>query len=276
MDEHEVLRLARLNEVESWREQTRWAGRRGEIVEADGILRFASATDFPVSFNGVVRLDAGVGARAVLDEAEAWFSARDRGFSLCVEGGGDPDDPAAAAEPDRDLVAEAARRGLTPLGEGNPVMVCHRPHGRAEVPAGVELRWVDDLGTADDFVAVADAAFQRLGMTPGAIEQACADRARLLEPHLAEVVAYEEGEPLACAQVLLAGGIAGVYYVGTIEAASGRGLGDVVTRAVTARGFELGAPLVCLQASPMGAGTYRRMGYEVVGRSTSLVRFPDG
>ena len=46
-----------------------------------------------------------------------------------------------------------------------------------------------------------------------------------------------------------------------VIAARGRGLVELVTRAVTNLGFDGGAPFVMLQASPMGAAVYRRMGY---------------
>ena len=85
---------------------------------------------------------------------------------------------------------------------------------------------------------------------------------RFLEPHIAAVVAYRGDEPVAAAMTLLSHGIAGVYWVATLAAARGQGLADVVTRAVTNRGFELGAAVNTLQASPMGESIYRRMGYE--------------
>ena len=65
----------------------------------------------------------------------------------------------------------------------------------------------------------------------------------------------------------------GVDRVGTVEAARGRGLGDLVTRAVTNRSLDEGAPACTLQASPMGEPIYARMGYEQIYRYRGLVRF---
>jgi hypothetical protein len=67
---------------------------------------------------------------------------------------------------------------------------------------------------------------------------------------------------VSCAQILVSHGIAGVYWVGSLEAARGRGIAEAVTRHVTNLGFDLGAADVQLQASPMGEPIYRRMGYE--------------
>ena len=87
------------------------------------------------------------------------------------------------------------------------------------------------------------------------------------------VIAWEGDQPLATAQVVLSHGVAGVYYVGTVEAARGRGLAELVTRTVTNLGFDLGAALVTLQASSMGDPIYRRMGYREVYRYTTHTRF---
>jgi hypothetical protein len=96
---------------------------------------------------------------------------------------------------------------------------------------------------------------------------------RVLVPHVKTVVAADGTTPVACAQLLLGNGVAGVYYVGTVAAARGRGLAELVTRYVTNLGFELGAPVVTLQASSMGEPIYRRMGYREISRYTTHTRF---
>ncbi len=59
-------------------------------------------------------------------------------------------------------------------------------------------------------------------------------------------------------------GVAGIYWVGSLERARGKGLGEATTAAATNAGFELGADLASLQASPMGKPIYERMGYETL------------
>lgn len=258
------MRLARLNHLEYLRSLSRWSGRRGELEERDGVLRWATATDFPVTCNGTVRLDRTVPADQVVAAADTWFGARGRGWSISM------DEPTGA---DADLAAAASAAGLVDL-HGTPTMVRRSPLRPARASDGIELRWLREGGDPDHFVTVADQAFRRLGMTAGAIEEMCADRGALLEPHLDAVLAHDSttGEPLACAQ-LLSHGIAGIFYVGALEHARGRGLGELVTRAVTNRAFERGAAFTSLQATEMGHPVYRRMGYEDVGRYASFVRF---
>jgi predicted acetyltransferase len=57
-------------------------------------------------------------------------------------------------------------------------------------------------------------------------------------------------------------GVAGIYWVGSLERARGKGLGRAVTVAATNAGFGLGADVASLQASPMGKPIYLELGYE--------------
>ncbi len=65
---------------------------------------------------------------------------------------------------------------------------------------------------------------------------------------------------------ILSHGIAGVYWVGTVEEARGYGLGDLCTRTVSNAAFDRGAKRVVLQASKQGEPIYLRMGYREVTR----------
>ena len=56
-------------------------------------------------------------------------------------------------------------------------------------------------------------------------------------------------------------GIAGIYWVGTVKAARGRGLAEYCVREVGNAAFARGARKVILQASQFGEPVYKRMGY---------------
>jgi hypothetical protein len=241
----------------------RWSGHRGEIVERDGVVMFATATEFPVLCNGAMRIDDATPAEQVLDLADEWFGERGRGWSLVTSDLG--------ADADADLVAAATARGLLPVG-ASPGMVCESPLEPAVLPDGIEARWLHEDGRVADFVTVCDSAYQSLGMPPQVIVEMVRDPARVVGPHLRTVVLHDGGEPLAAAQLLLSHGAAGVYFVGTLEAARGRGLAELATRLVTNLAFELGAPWVTLQASSMGEAIYRRMGYVDLNGTATLAR----
>lgn len=259
-DDARLARLARLDFVEFLRHLARTSGRRGRIEERDGLLCYATGTEFPVTCNGAVRLDPALPAGETVERADAWFGALGRGYTLHVR---DLDE-------DAELVEVATAAGLLALG-GSPAMVCRA--ALDPVDPTLDLRWVGGGGRIEDALEISDRAYQSLGMPEGVILEMSTDLAHLAEPHVHTVVAHLDGAPVATAQVLLSHGIAGVYYVGTLEAARGRGLAEAVTRAVTNRGFELGAEFASLQASTMGEAIYRRMGYEELERYRSLVRF---
>ena len=256
-DHATIAELADASYVEFARETARWSGGRGEISERDGVVLFAAASDFPVSMNGVVRVDRATPASVVLDLSEAWFAERGRGYSLSTNGFGD---------------GEAVDRGLLHLMD-TPAMVCDARLPDGNAPDGIELRMAASADDIAAFVAINDAAYQTLGMPASVIADSVLAPERVLAPHVRTVIAWEGDTPLATAQILLSHGIAGVYYVGTVEAARGRGLAELVTRTVTNLGFDLGAALVTLQASTMGDPIYRRMGYREIYRYTTHTRF---
>ncbi len=256
-----VALACRLNYVEFCRELGRWSGTGGAVVERDGLMLWATASTFPVSLNGVVRLDPSTPADQVIAFADEWFGARGTGYTVNVVDGADDDLRAAA---------EAA--GLLVLRD-SPQMVCDQPVVIPHPSDGVELVWLAEPTQVATFAELVDTAYQSLGAPAGAIRPSIVALDRVLDPHIETVLAVLDGEPVACAQLLLSHGMGGVYYVGTLEAARGRGLGELVTAAVTNRGFERGAAFVGLQASPMGEPIYRRMGYRDLYRQAGLVRF---
>jgi hypothetical protein len=239
-----------LNLLEFTREDVRWQSPH-TLLETDGVMLFAGASDFPAFNNGVHRVDERVPGSVVVERAQEFFAARQRGFSIWVRDTGE----------DEDLRAAADAAGILPLG-GSPQMVCRARLPEVPLPDGVEIRMVEDEAGAAAFTDVVAAAYVSLGAPEEANRSHFSGRPSLHGPHLHSAVVYLDGEPVSCAQVLLSHGIAGVYWVASREAARGRGLAEAVTRHVTNLGFDLGAADVQLQASPMGEPIYRRMGYE--------------
>jgi ribosomal protein S18 acetylase RimI-like enzyme len=258
----EVAARCHANCIEYAREGARRSGPAGEIVERDGVLLFASASDFPVFANGTFRLDPAVPAEQVIDRADAWFGERGRGWSLGTTSWGGAD---------QDLAEAAAARGLLAVTD-TPGMVCDERLPDAPVPDGVEVRVLTTQEESEAFVAMADQAYTSLGLPAGVISAMSTTPMRL-PVHEVTVGAFDGADLLSGAQVFFSHGIAGVYCVGTAEAARGRGLAELVTRTVTNLGFDGGAPYVTLQASPMGEPIYRRMGYRELYRYATHARF---
>jgi hypothetical protein len=72
---------------------------------------------------------------------------------------------------------------------------------------------------------------------------------------------------------ILTHAVAGIYWVGTVPAARGKGLAELCTRAAGNAGFDMGARIASLQASVMGEPVYLKMGYVEVTRYPWAVRF---
>src|SRR5262249_17737546 len=83
----------------------------------------------------------------------------------------------------------------------------------------------------------------------------------LAGPMRTAFLAYRDGEPVAGAILYLSHEVAGVGWVGTVPESCGRGYGAAVTASVVAEGRRRGARFTNLQASPLGAPVYRRMGF---------------
>jgi hypothetical protein len=242
--------VGNLNLHEFTREDVRWQ-RPYTLLEEDGVMLFAGASDFPAFNNGAHRTDDRVPGEELVARARVFFAARDRGFSLWARDTGVDDDITAAAE--------AAGFGALAT---SPQMVCRKRLPDRPLPEGVEIRMVEDDAGAQAFADIVSVAYVSLGGPEDANRSHFSGRPSLRGPHLHSAVAYLDGEPVSCAQILLSHGIAGVYWVASLEAARGRGIAEAVTRHVTNLGFDLGAADVQLQASPMGEPIYRRMGYE--------------
>jgi ribosomal protein S18 acetylase RimI-like enzyme len=259
----EIDERAHLNFVDFCRQSARWSGDRGRVHEREGVMLYATGTEFPAVCNGVFRVDDRLTGTETIDLAEQWFAERRRGYTAWVR---EIDDI------DADIAAAAEAAGLLPVLD-EPEMICRRPIGAPELGDGVELRWMTTAAEVELFTSVNGRAYAVYGMPEQTIAEIVREPSALLGHPTHTVLAFLHGEPVGSAQLVMSDGFAGVYWVATIESARQMGLGEAVTRAVTDRAFRLGASAVGLQASPMGEPIYRRMGYETSYRYTGWVRF---
>jgi ribosomal protein S18 acetylase RimI-like enzyme len=237
----------------------------GEIDEGGGALSYAGRSDHPMAANGAFRTDDASDARDVVRRARDFFAARGRGFTLFARDHEGRDD---------DLVAAALEAGLVEV-YAMPEMICDHALDQGTAPAdGAELRRVSDEAGARDYLEVAGAAYATLGFPEAVLREDAGLAATLVVPGTAGFVAYEEGRPVSAAMCSNSHGVTGIFWVGSVEAARGRGLGEACTRAATNAGFEMGADFASLQASHMGEPIYRRMGYEEIYRYRLFLASP--
>jgi ribosomal protein S18 acetylase RimI-like enzyme len=240
------VRAAALNEQELWREMVRWSG--GRILEERGVLLVSGPSSY---LRVAIRLDPRVDGAAVLARATEFFAAESTGFIVLVRR---PDDE----DVERAALAAGFRAGWT-----ERPMAIEGPPSAGAPPDGIEVRVVADGPAVVDYGRVVALAND----DPGERERAplLFHDDTIIAPHIAAFVAYLGAEPVACAMTLVSHRVAGVFYVATVEHARRRGLGDALTRRAARAGFEMGAEAAWLGASEMGAGLYRRIGFEALG-----------
>jgi hypothetical protein len=221
-------------------------------IEAEpGWLFGAGGSTHPVISNGAFRRDDAVDAGEFIAQAKEFFEARGRGFSIWVRGD--------QAE-DRDLVGAAEAAGFQLVYE-MPEMTLRQKLAPPGVPAGAELRRLTATDQAADFWRVATTSYASIGFPPE-VFAGYTNHTGLLAENVVAFLALLDGEPVSIAMTMVSHGVAGIYWVGSLEQARGKGLGRAVTVAATNAGFDLGDKVAPLQASPMGKPIYLELGYE--------------
>jgi GNAT superfamily N-acetyltransferase len=254
-----LIELSDLNYFEALRELARRSG--GVVHDQDGLMLYTSSHPLPVLSNGAFRTENHLPAADVLARARDFFRTHRRGYTINIR-----------AHADADLDKAAREAGLVQLGNG-PGMVLDRRLPDADPPPGVTLRRVATTADAAAFADVMSAAYGTYGIPPDAAPALFARLETLVGPHIVTFLALlEDGTPAAGAMTIVTHGVAGIYWVGTIPQARGRGLAELCTRAAGNAGFDLGARIASLQASPMGEPVYRRMGYVEITRYPFLVQ----
>lgn len=76
---------------------------------------------------------------------------------------------------------------------------------------------------------------------------------------------YVDDTPVATAELTIAGDVGGIYNISTLQAYRRRGVGTAMTNHLLREAFGEGLDTAILQAAPMGAGIYRRLGFRESG-----------
>jgi ribosomal protein S18 acetylase RimI-like enzyme len=253
----EQILLSDLNYWEAMRDLSRRAG--GTVVDEDGLLLYTGGHPLPVLMNGCFRTDTRIPPAQVLARAERFFARHGRGYTIVTR-----------AHVDQELKTAAEASGLLLMGDMPDMVLDHRLPD-ATLPAGVELVRVTTEQDAKDYGWVQGVAYATYGM-PEDVLPASLPLDALHAPHIVAMLARVDGKPAAGAMVVVTHGVAGIYWVGTTPEARGKGLAELCTRAAGNAGFDRGACIAALQASPMGEPVYKRMGYVEVSRYPYLVQ----
>ena len=224
-----------------------------EVDAGEGMLLGAGSASHPTISNAAFRADDGLAPALFLERAREFFDARGRGFAIWARGGVDED---------RELIEAIEAAGCQQV-YAMPEMLLRAPAEEPPLAPGVEIRPLRGAAEAEAYWRIAAAAYASVGFPPEVF--GFYEGLEKLEGDAAAVfLALLDDEPVGISMTLLSHGVAGIYWVGSLERARGRGIGRAVTAAATNRGFELGADVASLQASHMGEPIYRAMGYETI------------
>jgi GNAT superfamily N-acetyltransferase len=233
------------NMQEMYREIGRWTP-GGFVVERGGLVMVGAPTGTITTNLAIVagRTDAAtIRAETERTYGELPFSVYTRGHA------------------DAALEASLAHDGFHPIA-ATPGMV-FGPGDGALAPPPPELAIepvADDAGRAA-YAEIMGEAYAVYG-SPEPSTRACFARLdSLVGPTTHALLGRVGGRPVAGATLYLSHGIGGIGWVGTRPDSFGRGYGAALASAVVAEGLRRGMPLLNLQASPMGAPVYRRLGF---------------
>jgi ribosomal protein S18 acetylase RimI-like enzyme len=127
-------------------------------------------------------------------------------------------------------------------------------------PSGLTIEQVSDVKTLAEWVPVSTSSFG----FPESVGTLFFDVLSSLGFELPwrHYIGRLMGTPVACSSFLLGeGGVAGIYFVGTVPEARGKGIGAALTLAPLLDARAMGYRIGVLGASQMGLPVYRRLGF---------------
>jgi hypothetical protein len=243
----ELLGLMDRNMVAMYRADTR-ATPGGAVMEAAGVV--LCGTPHGTAVNNMTIVVGPTTTRDIRAAAAQMYGPSRWPFSVWTR-----------AHADAELEADLARNGYHALialpgmafapGDGDPV----------PAPHGIVIRAVATDADRRAYAEVMVKAYAVYGAPEQATRERFAAPASLVGPDTRAFLAWKSGRAVAGATLVVAHGVGGVNWVGTHPDEFGRGYGAAVTWAVVEEGLRRGVRFLNLQASPMGAPVYRRMGF---------------
>lgn len=245
-DRNALLRHMDLNMWEMFRDMMR-GGRGCELSETPQYWMAYSPQG--TTFHNMVMVRDAIAAADLLAAIGEFYGRRNLPYSIWVR------DHADTA-----IEGELRERGFSDFTT-MPGMALLGDPGTQCAPPDLEIRAAqDDLGRREFLSVVAD-AYATYGAPRGYADDAFWSLESVCAPHVQGFVGYVNGVPVASAAVYITHCVAGIGWVGTIPEYRKRGYGEAVTWAAIREGFRRGGTFANLQASPMGAPVYERMGF---------------
>jgi ribosomal protein S18 acetylase RimI-like enzyme len=264
-DEADVLRaFAERDFIETWSLFGRLPG--ASVVDEAGVLLIVTGAPDPLA-NAVLRTrippgrdsDAAVGA--AIEATMARFDAADLPWTWW----------SLPSDVPGDIVERVARRGAGGV-ESAPLMVLADLGAvTPRVVAGLTVERVRDDAGIEAFLRLAEGALELTAVVADLLRALASVTGLGDDAPLRHYLGRLDGEAVGIATLHL-GSCAGVYNVGTLEAARGHGIGTALTAATLVDARSAGSRVAALQSSELGIGMYKRLGFVEVGTIRALGR----
>jgi ribosomal protein S18 acetylase RimI-like enzyme len=221
-----------------------------DFTREGGIVRWNAPLSHPW-FQGVLcENPAGRGSDNVIGECEAYFRAAGaQGFSwwldLDVRGTG--------------WEELLAARGFTYDNNTPGMAVDLGQLPEPSQPEGFRIDAVTDATALSLWARTCAEAYGMPAEAGGLMDQTMQGIG--LELPLRNYLGFLDDQPIATSSLFLGAGVAGIYTVGTLAAARGRGIGAAVTLAPLYEARAMGYRIGVLQSSEMGFSVYEGMGF---------------
>lgn len=222
-----------------------------EAHEDRGVTWFATGIPHPL-FNGVMTAQlAPRDADRRIDELIAEFRARGLPLEWTV----------GTSTVPRELGARLEARGLRHMLRVPGMAMPLEGIPEEPLPGGLTVAPAEDRSGIEAALRVALATFE----IPVEFAPRLADLEMSMPRSHRETLRFFlgrlRGRPVASSVLFLSGGVAGVYFVGTLAGARGRGIARAMTSAALREGRDRGYRIGALQATRMGVPVYRRLGF---------------
>jgi GNAT superfamily N-acetyltransferase len=241
------LQLLHACDVNLWLSNAAFLGTslKGEVVESHDL--FITNCGFPeTEFNRAFLKAPDGDLAAAFERAEAYFRGAELPFAFTVRSDREAECAEALKAAGYERQAETPGMVLAPIRDES------RPIG------GLEIR---EVTTDADLARFQETAFEGFGFPTQAGHLFITEQF-LKKPGVKLYLGLMGGEPVCTSSMVPTPGIAGIYWVSTVESHRRRGLGEAITWAVVRAGIENGCPTASLQASEAGEPVYARMGFE--------------
>lgn len=200
--------------------------------------------------NGVLCL-GDMNATEVNNKAKEFFTASNLAYTIWIR-----------EDADSTLESLLQKQGVKPnRPSGSAVMIREKRLEEVGLPKGFNVQEVTNAQHRKDFGEVIEQSFDK---THELIEKMFETQETLQRDKIISHIIYEDKKPVAAVMTVVYDDTAGIYWVGTVTQARGKGLGSYATQIAANAGFNHGANLVILQASELGEPIYKKLGFQTI------------